>query len=431
MNASYTSQPKEKISGIYTPPGDKSISHRAVMFASIAAGKSSFTHFLEADDCLRTMQAFRNMGVGIEHSEGGAISVHGVGLHGLKAPATEIYLGNSGTSMRLLLGILAHQPFEVILTGDESLSKRPMQRVTRPLRKMGAQINGRDDANFAPLVIRGGKLRAIEHVNDPASAQVKSAILLAGLGAEGTTSVRECLASRDHTERMLQMMGASISRKAHLVQIQNTKELRPIQYQIPGDISSAAFFMVAAAILPGSLLTVQNVGLNETRIGILEILKQMGADIEWNLNSKLELEPQGEVVIRGSKLNAVTIGKEMIPSLIDELPILMIACAAAEGISVIQDARELRVKETDRIQSMVSGLKAIGVRAEEKEDGCVIEGLSGKHFNGGTVQSLGDHRTAMSFAIAGMRSKQPVLIEGIECVETSYPAFFEDLAKLS
>lgn len=428
---SYTALPATRIEGELIPPGDKSISHRAIMLAAVASGSSSFTHLLEAADCFRTMEAFRAMGVAIEkQGDGGAWTVQGKGLDGLNPPANELYMGNSGTSMRLLLGVLASRPFHARLTGDASLSARPMKRVTNPLRKMGARITGRDDGNFAPLEIEGGKLRGIYHQNEPASAQAKSAVLLAGLSADGKTTVEEKVGSRDHTEHMLCMMGADLTCEPGRVTVQRTDHLNSIQYRIPGDISSAAFFMVAAAILPGSDLFIQEVGLNPTRTGILEILKAMGADVSWDvIPGESKWEPVGNVHIRGSRLHSVVIGGDMIPKLIDELPILMIACAAAEGVSEIRDAKELRVKETDRIESMAEGLRAIGGFAEEREDGCVIQGTS--HFRGGRVLSFGDHRTAMSFSVAALKSENPVVIDDVECINTSYPAFFEDLDRFS
>ena len=425
---SFISKPIAYIRGEISPPGDKSISHRAVMLASIASGVSEFTNFLEADDCLRTIDAFKKMGVSVSKKNKKWI-VRGVGLEGLRQPEKELYLGNSGTTMRLLLGILSHQPFRVKLTGDASLSRRAMRRVAVPLRKMGAKISGREDANFAPLYVEGGKLKAINYVNNPASAQVKSAILLAGLRAKGTTTVQELTCSRDHTERMLEMMGAEITRRVHETRVKTTNHLRPIRYHIPGDISSASFMMAASAILPGSDLVVQNVGLNPTRIGVLEILRAMGAKVEWKMKLARTLEPIGTIRVQGSELRAVTIDQEMVPKLIDELPILMVVCALAKGKSVIKDARELRIKETDRIQSMVRGLNAIGGIAEELEDGCLIRGV--KCFRGGRISSFGDHRTAMSFAVAGLRSRDPIQVDDIECIDTSYPRFFDHLKKLA
>lgn len=425
---SFTSHPIKKIEGVFSPPGDKSISHRAMMLGALARGESTLTHFLEADDCLRTIDAFREMGVPIEKKED-VWHVLGRGFEGLKAPSQELYLGNSGTSMRLLLGVLASQNFKAVLTGDDSLSRRPMRRVTVPLRKMGAHITGREDGNFAPLHVTGSKLKGIVHVNEPPSAQVKSGILLAGLRAEGQTVIREPILSRDHTERMLLMFGANLRREGHDISLDPTGELKPVRYEIPGDISSAAFLIVGAAVLPGSDLLVEKVGLNPTRTGILDVLHDMGADIKWKVCGGENEEPVGEIRVRGSSLRGVTISKDMIPKLIDEIPTLMIACALAEGESVIRDAHELRVKETDRIKSMVAGINSIGGHAQEREDGCVIEGS--KSFRGGKALSYGDHRTAMSFIVAGLKSVQGVLVEDTACINTSYPGFFRDLADLS
>ena len=425
---SFTSKPVKRIKGTFNPPGDKSISHRAVMISSLASGTSEFTNFLESEDCLNTAAAFKEMGVRIEKVKHSWI-VGGVGLQGLKKPSKELYVGNSGTTLRLMLGILAFQNFEATLNGDASIQKRPMKRVTIPLRKMGAAISGKEDANFAPLMVKGNNLTAIDHENHPSSAQVKSAILLAGLRAKGKTIVREAIQSRDHTERMLELVGAPILRTSKEVQVHWADHLNPLHYQIPGDISSAAFALVAAIITPDSELIIQNVGLNPTRIGILEVLKTMGAHIEWRIDPKYQVEPVGEIRVRSSRLKAVTIGKDLIPKLIDELPVLMIACALAEGRSVIKDAHELRVKETDRIKSMVTGLNAIGGRAGEREDGCEIEGVSS--FKGGEIDSFGDHRTAMSFIVAGLRSRDSITVNDTECINTSYPQFFRDLESIS
>ena len=424
------------IRGEYLPPGDKSISHRLVMLGALADGVSEFSHFLEADDCLRTIKAFQAMGVGFGGTDqektkpvevGSTLKVRGVGLRGLSKPLQELDLGNSGTTMRLLLGILAGQPFEVRLTGDSSLARRPMRRVTDPLRKMGAQIRGRDEGNYAPLVIQGGHLNGIRWKNEVASAQVKSALLLAGLYAEGETSVEEPILSRDHTERLLKLFRVPIQISGRIASIRKTEKLSPIQFDVPGDFSSAAFFMVAACLLPGSDLVIRRVGLNPTRIGLLNVLKSMGADLTIEA-AQNEEEPVGSIRVKSSKLKGVTIKKEAIPTMIDELPILMVACSLAQGTSVIQGAEELRVKETDRIYSMASGLSAIGAKALERSDGCVIEGVS--EFKGGAVSSFGDHRTAMSFLIANLRSKQEVTVQDVDCIKTSYPGFQEDLNRL-
>ncbi len=411
--------------GQYEPPGDKSVSHRAIMFGSLAQGRSRFENFLQAQDCQRTAQAFRSMGIRVTvDTSSHTLEIEGKGLRGLKAPANALDLGNSGTSMRLLLGILAGQKFEAMLTGDGSLCSRPMRRVTQPLKRMGAQIKGKDDGNFAPLTIRGGKLKGIDLENNLGSAQVKSAVLFAGLYAEGRTRVMEKIGSRDHTERFLKACGVPLQKDAAWLVLEKAEELAPLTVRIPGDFSSAAFFITAAAMLEGSELTVRNVGLNPTRTGLIRILKRMGADIEEHVEDE-HLEPIGQVRVKGKKLCGTRIAPEEIPSVIDELPILMVACALAEGESLISGASELRVKETDRILSMAVGLNALGGRVKELPDGCVIEGVKG--FNGGEVKSYNDHRTAMSMAIASLASRGEIRIEGIEFVPTSYPGFFKDL----
>jgi 3-phosphoshikimate 1-carboxyvinyltransferase len=414
-----------KVEGEYVPPGDKSISHRLVMLGALAEGKSHFTNFLDSEDCSRTLQAFQAMGISFERAKS-ELTVHGKGLHGLIQPKSELDLGNSGTTMRLLLGTLAGQPFESRLTGDASLCKRPMKRVTEPLKQMGAFINGRDHANFAPLTVRGGRLSGIGWRSDIASAQVKSAILLAGLYAEGETWVEEQIASRDHTERLLSAFGASFQQSGFRSTIQKTDRLKAVQFRVPGDISSAAFLIVAALIVPNSNLVVKDVGLNPTRIGLIEVLKSMGAKISFEVTEDKN-EPIGTVRVQSSRLNGTVIDKNLIPSLIDELPILMIAFALAEGTSVIRGAEELRVKETDRIHSMARGLKTIGAKVAEQPDGCVIEGI--KEFEGGRVSSFGDHRTAMSFLIAGLRSKKGISVQDTACILTSYPEFEADLKR--
>lgn len=420
--------PVGKIHGQYIPPGDKSISHRLAMLGALADGTSVFSHFSEAEDCQRTIDAFRKLGVSCDlksqEREGLALKVKGVGLRGLSAPHGELDLGNSGTTMRLILGVLAGQPFEASLVGDSSLSQRPMRRVTEPLRRMGAHISGRDDANFAPLKIRGGKLKSIDWENEVASAQVKSAILLAGLYAEGVTTVREPLPTRDHTERLLRLFGVSVETSGHNVAVKKRDRLSPVEFDVPGDFSSAAFLIAAALLVDGSDLTVSRVGLNPTRIGFYHVLKSMAADIEIE-NVKDEAEPIGDLRVRGSQLKGITINRKMIPLLIDELPMLMVLCAFADGTSTIRGAQELRVKETDRIRSMATGLRAIGARISEREGGCVIEGV--RQLEGGTVGSFGDHRTAMSFAIAGLRTKRGVTIRESECIGISYPGFERDL----
>lgn len=418
-----------KLSGEFTPPGDKSISHRAIMFGALAAGKSSYTHFLEAEDCLNTAEAFRKMGVSVNVERGtGKLEVIGVGLYGLKAPSTELWMGNSGTTTRLMMGILSGQKFEVVLTGDPSLSSRPMKRVTVPLKTMGAQIKGKDNGNFAPLTIRGGKLKGIEFDNKLASAQVKSALLFAGMYADGITKISEPIQSRDHSERFLRMAGAPLIEENGSLTISKTELLKPIQAAIPGDISSAAFFIAGAAAIPGSEMVIRSVCLNPTRTGILKVLERMGADIRIEPTQEFP-EPIGNLFIKGKKLKGTRIVKEEVPSLIDELPILMTIMALSEGESLVTGAEELRVKETDRIQSMCTNLRILGVPIEELPDGCMIKGIEQFH-SGQTVQSYADHRTAMSMAIASLAMKGSIEIQDIACIATSFPAFFKTLSSL-
>ncbi len=417
-----------KIQGHFTPPGDKSISHRAVMFGALAEGRSTFMHFLEAEDCLHTLMAFQALGVHAEHEAGtGKLTLQGRGLKSLTAPAKELYLGNSGTSMRLLMGILAGQRFECTLTGDPSLSVRPMKRVTQPLKLMGAQIKGRDNGNYAPLLIRGGRLQGIDFDNTLASAQVKSALLFAGLYAEGATRIQEPRTSRDHTEKLLKAAGARFTQMGNVMTIEPTETLRPLSFTIPGDFSAAAFFIAAAAMIPGSVLTVNNVGLNPLRTGMLEVLKRMGAAIETKTGTDFP-EPCGTVSVEGRRLQGTRITAPEIPGLIDELPVLMTVMALSEGESLISGAEELRVKETDRILSMVTNLNALGGRLKELPDGCLIQGV--ENMQGGIVQSFGDHRTAMCMAIASLVSDGEIRIEDVDCVATSFPTFFEAFERL-
>lgn len=425
---SITVSDSKTLKGAFCPPGDKSISHRAVMFGALADGESRYTNFLEAEDCLHTLEAFQEMGVSASLEKGkGIIKIKGAGMGGLKAPVKDLYFGNSGTTTRLMLGILAGQRFEVTMTGDDSLSSRPMKRVTEPLKKMGAQIKGRDNGNFAPLTIRGGKLNGIDFDNKLSSAQVKSALLLAGLFAEGSTRVMEKIQSRDHTERFLEAAGANFRKDGDWLVVQKTGKLKPFQADIPGDISSAAFFIVGAAMTPGSEVRIEKVSLNATRTGILDVLKRMGAKIKIEVTQQVP-EPLGTIEVQGGPLKGTGIAKEEIPSLIDELPILMTAMSIAEGESLISGAEELRVKETDRIHSMVTNLKAVGASIEELPDGCLIRGV--ERLKGASVQSFGDHRTAMSLAIANLVMDGSVTIRDTACVSTSFPSFFQHLDRL-
>lgn len=397
------------------------------MLSSLAEGESRIHNFLQAEDCLSTVKAFRALGVPIEIRDDGTVLVRGQGLAGLKAPSQEVYVGNSGTTMRLLLGILAGQPFMATLTGDASLTHRPMKRVTDPLREMGAKIQGPQDANFPPLTIKGGELRGIEYDNALSSAQVKSAILMAGLFAEGETRVQEKIPSRDHTERMLTLFGANFEKRGRISISRKTSSLKPQTLTVPADISSAAFFIIAALITPDSEVVIKNVILNPTRTGILKILEKMGAQISLE-NIQPAWEPVGDIRVRSSVLKGVRITKKWIPSLIDELPILMVACALAEGPSEIRGAAELRVKETDRIRAMCDNLSRLGVEVKEYADGCRIEGTG--TLRPAEADSFDDHRIAMSMAVAGLRSSGTVTIRGKECVAISYPGFFADLARL-
>jgi len=419
-------KPIRKIEGEINIPGDKSISHRAVMLSAIASGNTSIRNFLMAEDCIATINAFKNMGVSVDAGE--IVKIKGRGLKGLKKPKTKLYLGNSGTSMRLLLGMLAGQGFEAILTGDESLSSRPMKRVTVPLRKMGARIEGKDDANFAPLEVHGGALQAIAYDSPIPSAQVKSAILLAGLYAKGATSVSEPMKSRDHTERMLKLFGADITLDGLKVSVNESQGLKARNIDVPGDISSAAFFIIAALLLDGSKITLRHVGVNETRTGIIDILRRMGGKIEVKI-VRNDWEPIADITVSSGPLQGTTIAKEEIPRSIDELPALMIASTFAKGRTVIKGAGELRVKETDRIESMRSNLKKMGGDLLNEGDDIVIQGRD--DLIGAELSSFGDHRTAMAMAIAALRASGDSTINDIACVSTSFPKFFDILKSIS
>ncbi|SJZ54613.1 3-phosphoshikimate 1-carboxyvinyltransferase [Selenihalanaerobacter shriftii] len=417
-------QPKSSLRGNIKMPGDKSISHRSVMIGSLAAGKTEVSGFLTGEDCLNTAKAFQNMGVKIEGLGSEEMVIHGVGLNGLQEPESILDVGNSGTSMRLMLGILSGQDFYSVITGDESLSQRPMARVTDPLKEMGAEIYGRDNGNLAPLTVRGQELTNLEYDSPVASAQVKSCILLAGLQADGATIVNEPEKSRDHTERMLEYFGAEVEVSGLQVSVKGRPALKGKKITVPSDISSAAFFLVAALINQDSELVLENVGLNPTRAGILEVLDEMEADYEL-LDERLEnKEPIADIKVKSSDLKATTIGGEVIPKLIDEIPILAVAATQAEGRTVIKDAAELRVKETDRISAMVTELKKLGIEVEEKEDGMIIEGP--QSIQGGVqCQSYGDHRIAMSLAVAGLIAKEDIVITNTDCIKTSFPNFID------
>jgi 3-phosphoshikimate 1-carboxyvinyltransferase len=413
--------------GEITVPGDKSIGHRAVILASIACGRSRIFNLSGGEDNLRTVRAFKNMRVEI-WPDGGSLCVEGKGWDGLSAPIETIDCGNSGTTMRLLSGLLAGRPFQSRLDGDASLRQRPMQRIIDPLSRMGAQIGSREGKGLAPLEIRGKKLKAIDYRMPVASAQVKSAILLAGLQAEGITRLEEPQSSRDHTELMIKGFGGEAQVDGRFVTIAGGQKLSAREVRIPGDISSAAFFLVAAALIPGSELLVRDVGVNPTRDGVIENLRRMGAKIDF-LNQRIETgEPVADVKVYGSSLAGIEIGPEMAARTIDEYPILAIAGALAEGATTISGVKELRYKESDRIATMTEGLRKLGVKVEEREDGMTIRG--GKPLEAASVKTYGDHRVAMALAIAGLCTKGGLQLDEAGCVDTSFPGFFDLLNQI-
>ncbi len=415
--------------GEITVPGDKSISHRSVMFASLAQGSSCIRGFLHGEDNLATLNAFRAMGVDIDASSDAHIKITGKGFFGLSEPAEILDCGNSGTTMRLLSGVLAGQKFFSVLSGDRYLRRRPMGRVIQPLTQMGAQIWGREQNRCAPFALQGSPLRGITYHSPVASAQVKSALLLAGIGASGTTTVYEPHVSRDHTERMLRYMGADVQVFPGGVRIEGGQQLRGRELEIPGDISSAAFFMVAALIVPDSELLIKNVGMNPTRSGVVDILRSMGGNIHLLNARHAGEEPVADLLVCSSELRGIEIGGDMIPRAIDELPVVSIAAACAQGATTIKDAAELRVKETDRIAAMEAVLQTLGVQVETHADGMTIHGC--EHFRGGKVQSCGDHRIAMSAAVAGLRTTTALKIEDTGCTAISFPAFWELLQQVA
>jgi len=418
----------KKVNGEIKAPGDKSVSHRSVMIGSIAQGKTAVKNFLKGDDCLRTMEAFKEMGVDIKEEKNGLLVIEGKGLCGLKKPSKPLYLGNSGTSMRLIMGILAGQDFEAVLTGDDSLSKRPMKRVTEPLRLMGANITGKDDANFAPITIKGGKLTSINYRLPVSSAQVKSALILAGLYADDVTRIYEPAKSRDHTERMLKLFGAKLDVEGVCVKVHPGQDFFGKDIFVPGDISSAAFFIAAGVLVKGSKLLIKDVGLNPTRTGIIEILIKMGADIKIANLKNEEFEPYGDLIVKSGSLKACKIEGDLVPKAIDEFPILMVLSCFAKGVTEIKGVSELRVKETDRINSMVTNLTKMGAKIRVELDDIYIEGVD--KLKAARVDSFKDHRTAMALAIAGLTCDGETVIEDTECIETSFPSFEEDLKRI-
>lgn len=416
----FLAKPGSSLAGRIRVPGDKSISHRSIMLGSLAEGTTEVEGFLEGEDALATLQAFRDMGVVIEGPHHGRVTIHGVGLHGLKAPAGPLYMGNSGTSMRLLSGLLAAQPFDTTLTGDASLSKRPMNRVAKPLREMGAVIETGPEGR-PPLTIKGGqRLTGMAYDMPMASAQVKSCLLLAGLYAAGSTSVTEPAPTRDHTERMLRGFGYPVSVEGSTVSVEAGHKLTATRIEVPADISSAAFFLVAASIAEGSELVLEHVGINPTRTGVIDILKLMGGDITLENQREVGGEPVADIRVRAAKLKGIDIPEDLVPLAIDEFPVLFVAAACAEGRTVLRGAEELRVKESDRIQVMADGLIALGVKAEPTPDGIIIEGGA---IGGGEVWAHGDHRIAMSFSVASLRASAPIRIHDCANVATSFPNF--------
>lgn len=428
-----TIAPTRGLKGEVTIPGDKSISHRSIMLGSIALGTTEITHFLEGADCLSTIDCFRKMGVEIERKPS-SILVHGKGLRGLTAPASTLNVGNSGTTTRLISGILSGQNFATTLSGDDSLNSRPMKRIMTPLNTMGAHIRSLNDNGCAPLHIRPGALHGIHYQSPVASAQVKSAVLLAGLYADSPTSVTEPALSRNHTELMLQGFGAYVATDLHTdgtatAHVEPCKELYGQQICVPGDISSAAYFIAAALLVPGSELLVKNVGTNFTRAGFLKVCKAMGADIETVSQTIEGGESRADLLVRYSHLKGTVIEGDIIPTLIDEIPMSAIMAAFADGQTVIRDAAELKVKETNRIDTVTAGLKAMGAVITPTDDGMIIEGTG--HLNGASIQSYLDHRIAMAFSVAGLASDGETQIVDSQCVDVSYPEFYATLNSVS
>lgn len=414
--------------GELTVPGDKSISHRAVMFGSLAQGTTKITHFLEGDDCLSTISCFRKMGIDIERNAS-EILVHGKGLHGLSTPSETLDVGNSGTTTRLISGILAGQSFTSELNGDASIQSRPMKRIMTPLLSMGADIVSLRGNGCAPLRITGKPLHAAHYQSPVASAQVKSCVLLAGMYADGITSVTEPVLSRNHTEIMLNYFGANVTSQGTTASIEPEPVLNGREIKVPGDISSAAYFIAAALLVPGSELLIKNVGTNPTRAGILEVCRAMGADITYLNENRDSGEPTADLLVRTSTLHGTTVEGAIIPTLIDEIPMIAVMAAFAEGTTIIRDAAELKVKETDRIKTTTEGLLAMGVDVTPTDDGMIIRG--GNPVHGGQINSYLDHRIAMAFSIAALAAEGNTEIQNGQCVDVSYPSFFTELHSLS
>ncbi|MDH4087005.1 MAG: 3-phosphoshikimate 1-carboxyvinyltransferase [Nitrospira sp.] len=433
---SLTITPGRPLKGTTTVPGDKSLTHRAIILTALGEGTSTVTGYCQGEDCLNTMRALQGMGIPITQTPT-ELTVCGKGFWGLSEPTGPIDCGNSGTGIRLLTGLLAGQDFFSILTGDESIRRRPMGRVVKPLREMGAAIGGRKGGELAPLAITGAALRAIEYASPVASAQIKSSILLAGLFAQGTTRYREPRLSRDHTERMFQFFGIPLAKEDGVLVLHGRPSVgwRGVHVAIPGDFSAAAFFIVGATIVQGSDITIYNVGMNPTRTGLIDVMRKMGADIQVLGLREAAGEPVADLRVKSSALKGVTIGHDLIPKTIDEFPVLCVAASVAEGDTVISGAEELRVKESDRIATMSRELKAMGALIEERPDGMIIRGLGQGGENGrlnaaGKAQSHGDHRVAMALAIGGLTAEQSMRIADTSCVDTSFPNFEKTLTDL-
>ncbi|WP_211654347.1 3-phosphoshikimate 1-carboxyvinyltransferase [Planococcus alpniumensis] len=415
------------LTGSVQVPGDKSISHRAVMFGALAQGTTTIEGFLMGDDCLSTISCFRSLGIDIQ-IDGEHVTVKSGGRKAWKEPDAVLDTGNSGTTTRLMLGLLAGTDFHSVMAGDESIARRPMKRIVEPLRLMGADIRGRANGHFTPLAVQGTTLQAIDYTMPVASAQVKSAVLLAGLSAQGTTTVHEPVPSRDHTEIMLKHFGADISREGDVISLTGGQELHAAHVQVPGDISSAAFMIGAALIAEGSEIQLKNVGVNPTRTGLLDVFKAMGADIQATGHAS-EGEQAADLTVRSTQLTGTEIGGDVIPRLIDEIPLIALVATQAHGKTVVRDAEELRVKETDRIQAVVTELKKLGADIEATEDGMVIQGPT--PLTGAAMNSYGDHRLGMMAAVAALIADGPVTIDDPGCISISYPNFFEHLDKLT
>ncbi|GED66686.1 3-phosphoshikimate 1-carboxyvinyltransferase [Brevibacillus reuszeri] len=418
----------QKIEGTICVPGDKSISHRAVMFGALANGTTTIEGFLPGADCLSTISCFRSMGIAIEQQDD-KVTVQGKGWYGLQEPSEHLEVGNSGTTIRLMAGIMSTQPFHVVMEGDESIAKRPMRRVIGPLRQMGAKIDGRKDGEFTPLSIRGGDLQAITYQSPVASAQVKSAILLAGLQAKGVTSVTEPHLSRDHTERMLQAFGVQVLRDGLTVSVEGGQELQGRAISVPGDISSAAFLIAAVMVVPGSSLLIENVGINPSRTGIIDVVKAMGGSLELLNERIVNEEPVADLLVTHSELHGIEIAGDLIPRLIDEIPVIAVMASQAKGKTVIRDAEELKVKETDRIATVVSQLSKFGAKVTPTDDGMIIEGQT--PLTAATIDSHGDHRIGMAMAIAGLAASGETVVENDEAIDVSFPGFGQLLEKVS